>query len=135
MLGHKLYQVLSKDLDVYGTVRCSVTEIAKYRLFDANKIVAKANATDIKNLQAIIGHIKPNVVINCIGIIDNHYAEQIRQTTTRINSIFPHWLYQICPVVGARLIHISTDCVFSGDEGNYTERSLADATDVYGKTK
>lgn len=135
MLGHKLYQVLSKDFDVYGTIRSSVKEIAKYPMFDTGRIIDKVDATDIKNLQGILVCIKPDVIINCIGIIDKHYAEQNRQTTTWINSIFPHWLYQICPVAGARLIHISTDCVFSGREGNYTEGSLADATDVYGKTK
>jgi len=140
MLGHKLYQVLSKDLDMYGTVRCGDDKLKRFGgtlhgLYNFSKMERNVECADLITIGELLNLIQPTVIINCIGIIDKHYAEQNRQTTTWINAIFPHLLYQICPIASARLIHISTDCVFSGREGNYTEASLSDATDVYGKTK
>lgn len=134
MLGHKLYQVLSKDFEIYGTVKDGANNIRHKGIFGiSGYLLEKIDC--VEKVGSLLEDIKPDVVINCIGIIDKHYAEKNRQTTTWINAIFPHWLYQMCPVAGARLIHISTDCVFSGNKGNYKESSPADATDIYGKTK
>ncbi len=73
-------------------------------------------------------------VVNCIGII-KPYVEADRSITIYINSLFPHRLAAECGKIGARLIHITTDCVFSGATGSYDEDALHDAADLYGKSK
>lgn len=75
------------------------------------------------------------VVVNCIGVIKQQLGGQDPVTTVAVNSLFPHQIAQICDSVGARLVHISTDCVFSGETGGYTEDQLPDATDFYGRSK
>ena len=75
------------------------------------------------------------VVVNCIGVIKQQHGGQDPVTTVAVNSLFPHQISQICESVGARLVHISTDCVFSGKTGGYTEDQLPDATDFYGRSK
>lgn len=122
MLGHKVYQVLSQsdELEVYGTSRY---ECENFNIFDVY---------ELDKLPLIMTMVKPDVVINCIGIITK---DSDKRTMIDINSIFPLQLKAICESSNARLIHISTDCVFSGDKGNYSEGEPADAIDVYGKTK
>ena len=78
---------------------------------------------------------KGDVVINCIGTIKSVVNDHGTLTTIRVNSIFPHLLANVCEEKEYHLIHITTDCVFSGNDGNYTEKSPHDCTDVYGKTK
>lgn len=75
------------------------------------------------------------VVVNCIGVIKQREGGQDPVTTVAVNSLFPHQIAQVCERVGARLVHISTDCVFSGRVGGYTEDQLPDATDFYGRSK
>lgn len=76
-----------------------------------------------------------DVLVNCIGVIKQRAAGQDPVVTTAVNALFPQWLASICSSVGVRLIHISTDCVFSGSTGNYVEGDIPDASDYYGRTK
>jgi dTDP-4-dehydrorhamnose reductase len=75
------------------------------------------------------------VVINCVGIIKQLNEAKNPLLSLTINSILPHRLAELCSIAGARLVHISTDCVFSGKTGNYTEDDISDAQDLYGRTK
>lgn len=138
MLGHKLCQVLSSNFIVTGTVRHSFLEsnnLKTYRIYEKTDIKFGIDAGNITSVENVIDETKPDVVINCIGIVKNIPEEKNLKLNIIVNALFPHQLYDICQNKDIRLIHISTDCVFSGEKGNYTERDLADAVDVYGKTK
>lgn len=78
---------------------------------------------------------KPHVVINCIGLVKQ--LEQVNDPLVAIpiNALLPHRLARLSALAGARLVHISTDCVFAGTKGAYTERDVSDATDLYGRSK
>ena len=137
MLGHNLYYVLSRNnnLEVFGTVR-NREGIDKWFNSDGlKKIYHGIEAVDLPLLQNIIDELRPDAVINCIGIIKQIPLAQDPVATLLINALFPHQVAKICGEVGARLVHFSTDCVFSGRKGNYTEEDMSDAEDLYGKTK
>jgi len=135
MLGHKLYQVLSPIFDVTGTIRRPYREVGKYDFFLPSRLVLNVNALEIASIEKVIEETGPDVVINCIGIVKGLAEESGTLLNIWLNSLFPHQLHQLCQAKGVRLIHISTDCVFSGKKGNYSEDDPSDADDVYGKTK
>ncbi len=135
MLGHKLYQVLSPAFDVAGTIRGDYGDIGRYGIFRQAEIIPQVNAFEISRLEEVVERVGPEVAINCIGIVKQLQDAQDRLVSIWVNSLFPHQLYQICRARGVRLIHISTDCVFSGEKGNYREDDPSDAEDIYGKTK
>ncbi len=135
MLGHKLVQILSVKFDVWTTVRGESKAFDEIKIFDKSRVYENINVEDIRKIETIIDRLKPQIVINAVGIIKQlHESTDIVQTLT-INSIFPHRLAEITKKYNARLITFSTDCVFSGKKGNYKEDDLADAVDLYGKSK
>ncbi|MCJ7605493.1 MAG: sugar nucleotide-binding protein, partial [Dehalococcoidales bacterium] len=135
MLGHKLYQVLGPDFDVHGTIRGDISSISGYDFFDTARITASVNVTDTPKVAAVIESIKPDAVINAAGVVKSRETEAGVFENRRVNAMFPHELYGICSPRQIRIIHLSTDCVFSGKAGNYTENDPSDAEDTYGKTK
>jgi dTDP-4-dehydrorhamnose reductase len=82
-----------------------------------------------------VAAVRPQVVINCIGIVKQLPAAKDSLQSILVNALFPHRLARLCQAIGARLIHFSTDCVFSGRRGGYVEDDVADADDLYGRTK
>jgi dTDP-4-dehydrorhamnose reductase len=135
MLGHKLYQVLSPSFDVTGTIRGEYRNISKYGFFQPSKITPHVDAMKIDSVGQVIKETNPEVVINCIGVVKSLVEQVGTPATIWLNSQFPYQLSRICRDIGIRLIHISTDCVFSGRKGNYRENDPSDAEDIYGKTK
>ena len=137
MLGHKVYQVLKNtpSLDVIGTMRGNYRSGGEYRMLNGRDIIPKVSISDTGRFGQIIYGQKPDVVINCIGLIKQKPLGQDRFQNILTNSLFPHQLYGMCHLLGAKFIHISTDCVFSGEKGNYTEDDISDAKDIYGRTK
>jgi len=135
MLGHKLMQVLSQRYTVTGTVRGDALNLAKHPVFSGLHIVGNIRADDLTGIQQVIEKIRPDVIINCIGIVKQLPAAQDPLQSIAINALFPHQLAQICRQKNIRFIHISTDCVFSGTLGYYSEMDRSDADDLYGKTK
>jgi len=135
MLGHKVYQMLATAFDVAGTIRSDYSNVSRFGFFRESDIIPNVDAVKISLIEAIIERIAPDVVINCIGIVKSVNEAQDRLSNIWINSLFPHQLYEICTRGKTRLIHISTDCVFSGRKGNYQENDIPDAEDIYGKTK
>lgn len=135
MLGHKLCQVLSHDFDVHGTIRGDTGSIAGYGFFDTTRITANVNVTDTPRVAAAIESIRPEAVINAAGVVKARESEAGVFENRRVNALFPHELYRICSPRKIRIIHLSTDCVFSGKTGNYTEDDPSDAGDIYGQTK
>ena len=135
MLGHKLMQVLSKKFHVSGTVRGDTRTYAATPVFSGITLLGNTRADEIATIQEAINIAAPDVVINCIGIVKQLPAAQNRLASISINALFPHQLAKICRNRNIRFIHVSTDCVFSGKRGCYTEDDLSDADDLYGKTK
>jgi dTDP-4-dehydrorhamnose reductase len=136
MLGNAMFRKLSEraDIEVFGTAR---SESAK-RFFPtdlANKIITGADVENQDCLSRIFSNVRPNIVINCIGLIKHlSDADDLLQALP-LNAMLPHRLARLCDLAGARLVHISTDCVFSGAKGGYIESDFADATDLYGRSK
>lgn len=129
MLGHLLYEYLSSKnnirgntVDVFGTDR-SVFEVSPC---DYQQLLLKFTATCGSDV---------DYVVNCIGAIKPRFNKSDPSNEIYTNGVFPHQLAKVCEALGARLIHITTDCVYSGREGGYTERSEHDPLDVYGKSK
>jgi dTDP-4-dehydrorhamnose reductase len=135
MLGHKLMQVLATKFTMTGTVRGDLSTLADLPILKKMTLIGGVTAGDLKSVYQAIENIRPNVVINCIGIVKQLPAAQDPLQSISINALFPHQLAKICHQKDIRMIHISTDCVFSGHKGNYTETDLSDAEDLYGKTK
>jgi dTDP-4-dehydrorhamnose reductase len=135
MLGHKLMQVLADKFLITGTMRGESSDLSDHPVFSDMKIIGNIRADDLKSVYKAIDTTEPDVVINCIGIVKQLPAAQDPLQSIAINALFPHQLAQICRQKKIRLIHLSTDCVFSGHKGNYTETDPSDAEDLYGKTK
>lgn len=135
MLGHKLMQVLSKEHTVTGTVRRDASVFADHPVLSSMDIIGNVSAENVGTIRAAIETANPDVVINCIGIVKQLPAAHDPLQSISINALFPHQLAKICRQKKIRLIHMSTDCVFSGRKGNYSEGDPSDADDLYGKTK
>ena len=124
MLGHVVQRYLeSKGHTVKGTSRTGGDN--EYS-FDVEK-----NTTD---LEAFIEDFKPEAIINCIGIL-NRVAEENKSLAVMVNSYLPHYADELCRSKGVKFVHVSTDCVFDGKGGNYTETSFKDAVSFYGQSK
>ncbi|PKM77865.1 MAG: NAD(P)-dependent oxidoreductase [Firmicutes bacterium HGW-Firmicutes-15] len=137
MLGHKLFLHLSsyENLDVFATARYKDTWAKLLPPELLKKLQLNVDANDFDSLISAIDLIKPELVINCIGIVKQGYYGQDPLANISINALLPHRIAQICKEYGTRLLHISTDCVFSGNKGNYSETDFPDAIDLYGKCK
>lgn len=135
MLGHVVYGHLcaTEGYNVSGTVRSSSRKTV-LREGSRSNIIEGVNALDPDSLNGVLD-LRPDVVINCIGIIKQSDQASDPIKSISINSLFPHLVAEKCAKVNARLIHISTDCVFSGQDGNYQETDTADASDLYGRSK
>ncbi|MBN1604418.1 MAG: SDR family oxidoreductase [Chitinispirillaceae bacterium] len=135
MLGHDLFRTYSNDktMEVWGTVR-KKKGLPSF-LSSSDKIVEGVDAFNYQSIEAVIEKICPDIVVNCIGIIKQLPSSNDPITAITINSLLPHRIARTCEQSGSRLIHISTDCVFSGKDGHYTEESLSDCDDLYGKSK
>jgi dTDP-4-dehydrorhamnose reductase len=134
MLGHKLVQVLSDRFEIWATVRGRPEAHSLFGLF-GGRIIGGVEATNMDRVVDAFARSRPNAVINCIGIVKQLEQSRDPLTSISLNSLFPHRLAAVCRAAGARMIHISTDCVFSGSKGNYAEDDIPDAEDLYGRTK
>jgi len=136
MLGNAMFRYLSNDerYDVYGSAR-GAGAVGYFKPSQVKKIVTGVNVENHDTLVHLFGSVKPDLVINCIGLIKQLNESKDPLVAIPINSILPHRLARLCEVGGARLIHISTDCVFSGHQGGYLESDAADAADLYGRSK
>ena len=136
MLGHKLLQILSRrGMEAVGTVRGSANTYANHPILGSMTLVGGVRAEDVDSVVNALAAVRPAAVVNCIGIVKQLRAAKDPLASIYVNALFPHRLAQLCHAAGARLIHISTDCVFSGRKGRYTEEDVSDAEDLYGRTK
>lgn len=135
MLGHMLVNNFNLDFDLWCTVRNKSEKLLHVLNIDKDKIIDKINVEDFDNLHNLIMEIKPDVVVNCIGVVKQVSDAKNINKSLLINSLLPNYLKLLSSLYSFRLIHISTDCVFSGNKGNYKEEDICDASDIYGKTK
>jgi dTDP-4-dehydrorhamnose reductase len=134
MLGHKLWQSALARFETKATVR-SGARFFTDRGFPAETILEHVDVNDNDALLRAFAAARPDVVVNCVGVVKQLAAGHDPLISISLNSLLPHRLAEICGTTGARLIHISTDCVFSGRKGMYTESDVSDAEDLYGRTK
>lgn len=136
MLGNSLYRYLSlsDDFDVYGALRSDTCKFFFTPELRAN-IISGVDVMDHDSLIALFNFIKPAIVINCIGLVKQLKESESPLAAVPVNTLLPHKLSNLCDLIGARFIHISTDCVFSGEKGMYREDDFPDAGDVYGRSK
>ena len=135
MLGHKLAQGFSARFSVLATVRGPAALHVDRPVFAGTQLVGGVDARDFDSVLRAIEETEPDVVVNCIGIVKQLEAAKHPIPCMELNALFPHRLAQYCRESRIRLIHISTDCVFSGKTGMYTEDDVPDAADLYGRTK
>jgi dTDP-4-dehydrorhamnose reductase len=136
MLGHKLWQIFNPRFETWGTVLGDFSELEPFGdLFRRDRILPYVDVVNPDSLVHIVGTVRPDVIVNAVGIIKQLPSAKDHITSLSINALFPHRLAKLCQAANARLIHISTDCVFSGRKGMYTEDDISDAEDLYGRTK
>jgi len=135
MLGHRLWRTLDHDMDAFATVRGSADDYAPLRWFDARRVIGHVDVLSDADLDRAMSVARPDVVVNAVGIVKQRRDAGSAATTIAVNALLPHRLADRCAAAGARLIQISTDCVFSGTKGFYIEGDVPDATDLYGRSK
>ncbi len=135
MLGHVLWETCRKRHDAYFTVRSNGLRGAAAEVLEPERAVPEVRAEDPASIERGLDETGAEVAVNCIGVVKQAPAADNRVETIRTNSLFPHQLAAACRERGVRLIHISTDCVFSGRKGRYTEEDYPDPPDVYGRSK
>ena len=136
MLGSAMMRVLSEDsrLSIFGTERAS----SACRFFSpeiAEHIFSGSDVGQHDSLVKLFTGVRPDVVINCIGLVKQLADADDPLVALPLNAMLPHRLSRLCELIDARLVHISTDCVFSGVKGNYRESDSPDAKDLYGRSK
>jgi dTDP-4-dehydrorhamnose reductase len=104
-------------------------------VFDVDQAFAEVDVRHEGDLLRVFAEFRPEAVINAIGIVKQRHDAEAALPCLELNAVFPHRLSNICGAAGTRLIHLSTDCVFSGDRGAYTEADESDARDLYGRSK
>ncbi|MBU7583454.1 MAG: SDR family oxidoreductase [Nostoc sp. TH1S01] len=137
MLGNAMFRTFLNSAAGYEVVGTARSESA-YRFFDGATKENIITGVDVENhdlLVKIFAKFRPQIVINCVGLVKQLAEANDPLLAVPLNTLLPHRLAALCLLVGARLIHISTDCVFSGDKGNYLESDLPDAKDLYGRSK
>ena len=135
MLGHRLLKSYLGHHEVRVTVRRPLKDYAQYCLFSADNTFANVDVLNFGQVTEIVRNYEPEAVINAVGIVKQRAEAADAILSLETNSVLPHRLSQLCADAGARLVHLSTDCVFSGEKGMYTEDDLEDATDLYGRSK
>lgn len=128
MLGRRLTETLGERHDVRATVREAGGSAS-------NRFVGGVDACDFARVAEVVGRFRPEAVLNAIGLVKQRPEGQDPLPALEVNAVFPHRLARLCAAEGIRLVHFSTDCVFSGARGSYRESDVPDAADIYGRTK
>ena len=135
MLGHQLMQRLRTGHETYATLRRDAVHYESSGLFAGPRIYFGTDARSPGRLEEIVAECRPQAVVNAIGIVKQRAEANNAIESLEVNALLPHRLAKICETAGARLVHVSTDCVFSGRRGGYVETDVSDAEDLYGRTK
>lgn len=136
MLGNAVLQVFAQSpgYSVVGTVR-SASALRLLPESVRGQVLVGVDVENLDSLARVLGQVRPQVVINCVGLVKQLAEADDPLAALPINALLPHRLARLCELVQARLVHMSTDCVFSGAKGAYTEDDPSDASDLYGRSK
>jgi len=126
LIGHQVYSRLKANKNF------SVFSFAHQRKISEDTILL--DARDEHLLEKAIVDINPDVIVNCLGVLIAE-ANRDPENATFLNAYIPQRLKSVANALDAKLVHISTDCVFSGKKGSYTECDFRDADDTYGRAK
>jgi len=135
MLGHRLLIHLRDRHETKVTLRRNLAEYDRYGLFTLENSYANVEARDMGALIAAFEDFRPEAVVNCVGIVKQRGEAKEAIPSIEVNALLPHRLAEACGGIGARLLHMSTDCVFSGRKGDYTLEDVPDPVDLYGRSK
>ncbi len=135
MLGHQLFKQFKNNHDVRVTLRQDLAVYKKFMLFSTENTYPGIDVIKIDKLAKVLTDFHPDAVVNAIGIVKQLPEASESIPSIEINALFPHRLALLCKDISARMIHLSTDCVFSGKKGNYKESDTSDPDDLYGRTK
>jgi dTDP-4-dehydrorhamnose reductase len=135
MLGHELVRTLAPKHDVHVTLRQPLTAYPHLPDISNRNATGGVDARNWTHLSEVIARSQPQALINCIGIVKQRKDAKSPIPSLEINSLLPHRLNELCGQMGAPFVHFSTDCVFSGRKGHYTEGDEPDPVDLYGRTK
>jgi dTDP-4-dehydrorhamnose reductase len=133
MLGHEVIRVLGPDFEVWGA--CRHPEALPNLGVPAERLLGGFDAIDRAGAYSLVERVKPDLVINAVGITKQLADAKAAIPSIAVNSLWPHVLADASAQAGARMVHVSTDCVFSGSLGGYTESDVPDACDLYGRSK
>lgn len=136
LIGHKLVQQLRPRFsEVIGVLHGTREGLEHTGLFDADVTIENLNAEDWEQVESILNAQKPDVVLNCAGITKRRPEVNEPRLAVAVNALLPHKIAHWAKGNNSRLIHFSTDCVFDGTKGDYTEDDYTSGTDAYGRTK
>ncbi len=135
MLGHQLFKNLKSSHDVRVTLRQDLAVYNKFMMFSSENTYPGIDVIKIDKLAKVLTNFHPDAVVNAIGIVKQLPEANKSIPSLEINALFPHRLALLCKDISASMIHLSTDCVFSGKKGNYKESDTSDPDDLYGRTK
>ena len=135
MLGHRLWLQLEDRFDCTATIRADAIPATASLILDQKRTITGLTVGDEEALDGALTSSRAQVVINCIGMVKQRPEAADPVALLRANAVFPHAVEAACARHGARLVQISTDCVFSGRRGGYAEDDLPDPADLYGRSK
>jgi dTDP-4-dehydrorhamnose reductase len=133
MLGHQAIRVLAPDFEVWGA--CRQPQGLPDLGVPPERMLGGLDATKAETAHALIDRVRPDMVLNAVGIIKQVAMAKAAVPSITVNGLWPHVLADTCAAYGARMVHVSTDCVFSGARGQYVESDVPDAFDLYGRSK
>lgn len=135
MLGHQLLKSWRGRHDVRVTLRRELAAYESFSLFTGVNAAAGIDARSTERLAMVIAEFRPDAVVNAVGIVKQRPEGAAVIPCLELNALLPHRLAELCRAANVRLVHMSTDCIFSGRKGDYSERDAPDADDLYGRTK
>lgn len=136
MLGNAVFRMFAQSpaIDVRGSIR-GQDQLRFFAEDQREHIVSGVDVENPDHLLALLDRSRPDVIINCIGLVKQHATASDPLAALPINALLPHRLARAAALIDARLVHVSTDCVFAGTRGNYLESDIPDAYDLYGRSK
>ena len=138
MLGHKVFQTLLERFpDTFCTIRGAAKDprFARIELLQHENVFDRIDTDDFDSLKSFVRGLRPEWIVNCVGVIKQRDAAKKAVPSLLTNALLPHRLADLAEERGCQLVHFSTDCVFSGSKGMYSESGIPDAEDFYGRSK
>ena len=135
MLGHKVWQSLAARFETRAAIRAWRPAFERISPRARTEAVEGVDARRFDTVERALAEFRPRFVVNAVGVVKQSPAAKDPIASIEVNALFPHRLAEACEAIGAKLVHVSTDCVFSGRKGRYAKWDEPDPVDLYGRTK